>query len=865
VRAGDHPRSAEGDGWPPLLTDHRSTVSGDLLAGAAARNLQRAVHERDLTTGLRRSARSVGWVVKFALTIGAASVGLAAVVAGVVPRVVDILHAHEQDPVVLPPFAELAKQTDVFDASGRQIARFRLERIEEVSLDQVPADVVAAILAVEDRVYWSHKGVNLRSLVRAILSNVSAGTAGQGASTITQQVVKNEFLGGFRKDARYKFLQARYATLLEKKMSKRDILERYLNTIYFGNNAYGIAAAADTYFGKSVGELHLVEGAFLAGMIRSPSGYDPIRKPERSRNRFRFVMNRLVDEKLLGKEDAQTLADTWPIPEITKNRPGTTFASTYFTSALRDYLLEQSDILGGTPQERYNALYRGGLQIYTTLDPRLQALAEEARATQLPANAAGFDAALVSLDVKTGAIRAMVGGGGFRPGLDEINMALRPRQTGSSIKIFILAAALQAGAIPGDVIDGRRGCVLPNPANPSEPFVIDGGVAGKVGSLQEATWSSLNCAFGRLSQIVGLNRLVDTAHRMGVTSHLEPFAAFATGANELSVLDMAAGAQTIANRGLHHDPYYVERVVDASSGAVLYQRNDPGVQVLDPWVADTEVDILKGVLTKGTARRLGGLDGGARPAAGKTGTQENNTNAGFVGFTTQLATAVWVGNPRGYVPMVNVPEFLAVGVENVQGATFPASIWKAFMEPAHVGLPIEDWPAPPPASRQPARLYLPGVDCLAKPISRSSRRNTTVPAPDGSDTQGAATPQIRPNVTYVTVDPGTTVPANVIDPRWPLPAAPLGDVVYDCAAGIPKPPPPATTRPTRPRTTPPDTNASAPDPTDTTVPADSGPETTVPPAPTEPPPPATDPATTPAEPAPTAADPATSSAPPATG
>jgi len=730
-----------------------------------------------------------------ALTVAAASVGLAAVVAGIVPHVVEILHAHDEESIDLPPFASLAQESAVYDASGAQIARFRLEHIEEVTLDQVPEDVIAAILAVEDRVYWNHKGVNLRSLVRAILSNVSSGSAGQGASTVTQQVVKNEYLGGFPRDARYKVLQARYAVMLEKAMSKRQILERYVNTIYFGNNAYGIAAAAEAYFGKSIERLTLTEGAFLAGMIRSPNGYDPIRKPERSRNRFRVVMTRLAEEQLLSAASAEYLGETWPLPEIVKTRPGTSFPPTYFTSAIRDFLLEGSDILGDTPQERYNLLYRGGLAVYTTQDPHLQELAEQARLEKLPANSAGFDTAVVSLDSKSGAIRAMVGGGGFRPGQDEINMALRPRQTGSSIKIFILAAAIQAGAIADVVIDGTRGCVLPNPGNPSEPFKIDGGVAGKVGTLEEATWRSLNCAFARLSQIVGLNRVVDTATRMGVKSPLDAFASFATGANEITPLDMASGAQTIANRGLHHDPYYVERVVRTATEQELYRHYDPGTRVLDTSAADAVTSILKGVLTRGTAAKLGGLDDGLRPSAGKTGTQENNTNAWFVGYTPQLTTSVWVGNPRGYVPMVNIPEFVEVGVKKVQGSTFPAQIWKAFMEPAHIGLPIEDWPAPGTAGREPLRLYLPGNECLAqvigpngKPVPTTKvprKTTTTTTGPDGS---GPTTTFFR--VSYEEIDSGTTVPANVVDPKWPLPMAATDLIVYPCEAGTPKPPKP---------------------------------------------------------------------------
>jgi penicillin-binding protein 1A len=281
----------------------------------------------------------------------------------------------------------------------------------------------------------------------------------------------------------------------------------------------------------------------------------------------------------------------------------------------------------------------------------------------------------------------MVGGHGFQPRVDEINMALVPRQTGSSIKLFILAAALQAGALPTDLIDGTKPCLLPNPDDPKNPFLIDDAVGRGVVALQEQTWASINCAFARLSQIVGLHRVVDTTYRMAHSPYLfegqtdrvplQPYASFATGANAMRPIDMAAGMQTIANQGLHHDPYYVD-YIDKADGTRLYTHDDPGVQVLDPDVALTTIATLRGVLTKGTAAKT--LANFPFPAAGKTGTQQDNTNSWFVGATPQLTTAVWVGDPDAYTPMVNVPEF--VGVGKVQGATYPARIWGAMMEPA---------------------------------------------------------------------------------------------------------------------------------------------------------------------------------------
>ncbi len=722
-----------------------------------------------------------------------AGLGLAAVTAGVIPRVVDILHAHAQDPVVLPGFEDLAQRSYVYDSSGREIAYFQLENSQPTTIDQIPEEVIAAFLAVEDEEFYRHKGVNIRSLVRAILANVQQGSSQQGASTITMQVVKLEFLSGLERDARYKLLQARYATILEKQLPKAKVLERYLNTIYLGNNAYGIAAAAEIYFGKQVKDLTLIEGAFLSGLVRAPSDYEPIGHPESSRARFRQVMGRLAEIGLVTEDEARRQANEFLLPETVQTTPERPTSRTHFTEAVKDYLLNRSTILGDTEQERFNALFRGGLKVYTTQDPYMQQFAYDAKVAQLPANAAGIEASVVALDSKTGAVRAMVGGPEFVRGKNEVNLALRPRQTGSSIKLFILAAAIQAGALPTDVLDGSLPCRLPDPNDPKRPFDITSGVSKAPATLQEMTWSSINCAFARLSQIVGLHRVVDAVYRMARSPYLtgdaqldgrkiEPFASFATGANEMSAMDMASGAQTIANRGLHHEPYLVERILGPRG--LVFEHRDDGVQVLDPGAADQTAAILKGVLTRGTARRVGPLQGGDRPAAGKTGTQDNNTNAWFVGFTPQITAAVWVGDPKGYTEMTSavVPEFGAAGVPKVQGGTFPARIWKAFMEPAHYGAPIEDWPAPPPPNRRAARLYLPGNECLGRSVAPP-----TVP-------EGAEPPVVDPDAppaptapSYRSVDAGTTIPprTSIPSPRCPR----LRSEVCWCSTARPARPP----------------------------------------------------------------------------
>lgn len=745
--------------------------------------------------------RSVSWVLRLCSIVLAGALLLTAVVVSAAPRLWHVANAHEELPVVLPGFEPLSQRTYVYDVAGNVIAVFERENSQPIELAKVPADVLEAILAVEDQEFFQHKGVNVRSLIRATLSNFASDAPRQGASTVTQQVVKNELLAGLERDGRYKLLQVHYALMLEKEMTKEEILERYLNTIFFGNNAYGLQAAAEVYFGKNVEELDMIEGAFLAGLIRSPSGYDPIRRPERSRARFRQVVERLADVGMLPADQYELIGETWVLPERLKAIPTLDTKPTYYTEALREYLLERSNILGDTEQDRANLLYRGGLRIHTTLDPQLQVYAENAR-NELPDNRAGIDAAIVSIDATSGAIRAMVGGRGFVPRVSEINMALVPRQTGSSIKLFILAAAIQAGAQPNDTIDGRRGCILPNPGDPDNPFQITGGVAGSLGPLDQATWSSLNCAFARLSQIVGLNRVVDTVYRMAHSSYLyrgqpeddrepvEPYASFATGANEMSPLDMAAGAQTLANNGLHHDPYYVE-YVERSDGTRMYTREAAGEQVLTPEAALTTTSILKGVLTRGTARRA--LSEFPFPAAGKTGTQQDNTNSWYVGYTPQLATAVWVGDPDGYTPMTpeNVPEFAADGVDNVQGGTYPARIWGAYSAPALFGQPVQDWVAAPPASRPSARLYLPGEECAYRVVSgvlptpgattTTSPPTTAAPVDPSAPVSESTAPTTVAPVVIQLVPGATTIPPDVLDPFAPLPSVDPKTAVLSCS------------------------------------------------------------------------------------
>ena len=747
----------------------------------------------------------ITWWMRLCIVVVAGALVLTAAVVGVAPRIWKVANAHVETPVELPAWEGIAKRTYVYDRAGNEIAAYELENSQPVLFGQIPQPVIQAVLAVEDREFYNHHGVNIRGLFRATLSNFEGG-ARQGASTITQQVVKVEFLGGLERDGRYKLLQIIYALRLEKERTKDEILERYLNTIYFGNNTYGIQAASEVYFGKKVEDLTLVEGTFLAGLIQAPSSYDPIRRPQQSRRRFSESLDAVVDVGLMESVEAEAIktcvepsddpevvaqcVGSWQIPEVVKTIAEKKITRTHFSEEVKSYLLNKSNLLGETYQERYNKLFRGGLSIYTTLDPVAQGAAENARATQLPVNTAGIETAILTLDSKTGAVRAMVGGKPFVAGRNEVNMALAPRQTGSSIKMFILAAAIQAGVQNDDQLDGTLPCTLPNPDDPENPFVIEQGVSRPLGPVDEMTWYSINCAFGRLSQIVGLDRVVDTTYRMARNLYLypernpaereplRPYGSFATGANEMSPLDMASGAQTLANNGVHMEPYYIESISGAD-GSVLYQHQDDGVAVLSPEAAAKTSSIMTGVLVSGTARR-NPLEG--RVAAAKTGTQDNNTNSWMVGYTPELVTAVWVGHPDLYLPMVNIPEFVAVGVDKVIGGTFPARIWKATMDAALAGQPATFFATPPINVRPSMRLYLPGTDCLtavtAPPTETSIPAETvpvdptvtTVPTTTTtSTTTSTTTTTLVPPLPGAITDLNTTVPRGVVDPLWPVP------------------------------------------------------------------------------------------------
>jgi penicillin-binding protein 1A len=400
----------------------------------------------------------------------------------------------------------------------------------------------------------------------------------------------------------------------------------------------------------------------------------------------------------------------------------------------------------------------------------------------------------------------MVGGRGLRPNElgGEVNMALVPRQTGSSIKSLILATAMETGAQPTDIFDGTAPCTVPDFKNGRQTTktVTSGGI--EVGPfLGRNTWNSTDCGYVRISYAIGLHRVVDSIYRLAHSDYFyqgqpvsqrEPFLPLpltATGNNAMAPIDMASGMESITNVGLHHDPYYVE-YVDRADGRRFYTHNDPGQQVLDPRAALNTVWSLKGVLRRGTASRS--LARFPREATGKTGTQLDNTNAWFVGGNPQYTTAVWVGDPNGYTPMRNIPEFRGLGRATVQGADYPAKIWGAYMQAALAPLPAVDWAPLPVPTRLPVRFYVPGVDCLAKLVSGTlpptgpTTATTKPPATTTTTTIAGSPPPpptTAPKAVIVQIPSGTTVPESVTDPKAAMPYIDLKTIVYTCLSPPP--------------------------------------------------------------------------------
>jgi len=637
----------------------------------------------------------------------------------------------------LGELTELSQPSVVYDRTGAFLTLLKAEENRKpVTLDAVPPVVIQAILDVEDENFYEHDGFDLKSTARAVLTNAESGSIRQGGSTITQQLVKKTLLNDERSVDR-KVKEAVLATRLEKELTKDQILERYLNLVYFGNGAYGVGTATETYFNIPLAQVSPGQAAMLAGLIRNPLANDPFRNPEQAKSRRATALSQMVGNGHLSQEEADRLKEE-ALPAA-PNKPQE--RQSYFLEAMKQRLLDDPR-LGETPPDRYDALFRGGLSIYTTFDPKAQQLAEEATRAGVPppgrSNPMGASSALVSLDPASGAVRAVVGGPGFSE-QNKFDIATQGyRQPGSTFKLFTLLAALEAGYGPNSTVDGSGPCLVnagrsSRSRRSAQDNVINNagdGIGGGYMSMASATAGSVNCAFERMAATIGFSKVIDMTTRLGLGQNprypIQDVATLPIGVEEATPLEMAAAYAAVANDGVFHPPTFVDRVEDRT-GKLLFKGTGEGKRVLSPVVARTAADIQTGVFG-GTATccRLSGN----RPAAGKTGTTDGSKNTWFAGYTPNLTTVVWVGVPSGNVSMQGLG-----GRGAVYGATFAAPIWKRFMDSYLAGQPAPGFQLVPPKQSIGSRPFvlprgariLPGSGATAATKTGSAPTYRTTP------------------------------------------------------------------------------------------------------------------------------------------
>jgi penicillin-binding protein 1A len=642
------------------------------------------------------------FLLRLASIVGVAGLGLAVLAVALVPAALGFARADDATPTKID-LGPLDQRSYVYAADGSILATLRAEVDRQpVPLKDIPASMVDAVLAVEDAQFFIHDGVNLRATLRALVHNVDAGETVQGGSTLTQQIVKDDIVGSQRTIGR-KAREAILARRLEKMMTKDQLLERYLNTVYFGNGAYGVQAAAETYFGEDAQDLTTVQSAFLAGVISSPSAFDPLRHPKASTDRRDVALDRMVD---LGYLSASRAGELKRVPVPSKVMSVLPSPDTYFVEEVKQQLLADRR-LGATQAERENAVFRGGLRIYTTLDPKAQRLAEESRngvlgglapagtpVGQVPLSPVKGStapryatAAVVSVQPGTGAIRAMIGGPSFAD--SKINVATGRgtypfvgRSGGSTFKVFVLAALFENGYVPNDTVNGTSPCTFDHIAGLDKPYTGHNFAdePGQVGTITQQLLQSSNCAFLRLAQIVGPDKVITEAKRMGITTKLDPVLTLPLGTEEVLPVDMAGAIATIAADGLHAAPYYIDRVT-TSTGKTIFRHEDQVTRALSPQSARLAAQVLEANVQSGTGTRAQ-IPG--QHAGGKTGTGSTFSDAWFVGTTPYLATAVWLGSPTDNSPVY-------IHGAGITGANYPAQIWGQYMRAWHEGLPDKDF------------------------------------------------------------------------------------------------------------------------------------------------------------------------------
>jgi penicillin-binding protein 1A len=633
-----------------------------------------------------RAAIRFPWKLFFVLVV-VAVFGAAGAVFGVVQWLGRDLPSPEQVVQIEAPV-----KTVVYDVRGRVLHEFYKENRSPIPLRQVPPHLVNATLATEDRSFYQHWGVDLWGIARAAVTNVLKMRRAEGGSTITQQLARNLFLTHERTLER-KLKEIVLAIQIERTNSKDQILELYFNQIYFGEGAYGVEAAAKTYFNKPVGELSLAECALLAGLPANPSLYSPRRRPEAVKARRAKVLRNMLATKSITQVEFDA-AISAPLG-VTATRYSNDRAP-YFVEMLRLHL-----------DERYgsNAVYEGGMKVWTTLDMDLQQIAERAMERQLEAlesdlklrqTRAGFvtptnaesrassrtpylQGAIVALDPRNGHLRALVGGRDWNH--SNFNRAVQARrQAGSAFKPFVYTAAIDNGFHPTDIIVDEPVSFPGGDGKLYQPGNYDRTFRGPV-TLRYALQQSINIPAVKLLRKVGVSLVASYARRMGIKSPIGQNLSLALGSSEVTLLEITSAYGVYANRGIRNEPLFVLKVEDRN-GSVLERNTPRPVEVLSEATAAVMTSMLQSVMDHGT-----GFPARARgftlPAGGKTGTMDDYMDAWFVGFTPGLSCGVWVGFDRKRT----------IG-PGMTGGRAALPIWTEFMVGATRGRPVEDFPAP---------------------------------------------------------------------------------------------------------------------------------------------------------------------------
>ena len=563
---------------------------------------------------------------------------------------------------------EIGENSFVYAADGSLLGSIPAEKNRQpVALNRISKWMRLSTIAIEDRRFYEHSGIDLEGIARALAADVRAGKVVEGGSTITQQLVRNLYISREVTFER-KVIEACLAVRLNNRRSKQWILENYLNTVYYGNHAYGVQAAAQTYFSKPAWKLTLGQAALLSGLTQAPSVYDPLNKPASALRRRDQVLQAMLENGDISVRQYHAAVGERQL----HLRPGkvyTRIREPYFFSYVRPLLVAQ-----------YGAatVRSGGLRVYTTIDRRFQQQARNAILRTLPYRDDPA-AAIVSINPANGAIRAMAA---VTPGKrgNQFNLASQARrQAGSTFKTFVLSAAVAEGVDPDSTYyDSEFFVYQPDPALKAwEVSTYDRSYLGTV-DIARATLSSDNTVFAQLTLDLGPEKVAAMAHRLGVRSNLKTregvyVPSLGLGSAGVSPLDMASAYATLAAGGIYSEPMAIRKVVlpggdvDTDSGWGTPQRR----RVVADWVADEVTEILEDNMTQGTG--TGASVFFNRPAAGKTGTTDDHTDAWFCGYTPNLSTTVWVGYPQAQIPMENVH-----GI-SVAGGTFPATIWNMFM------------------------------------------------------------------------------------------------------------------------------------------------------------------------------------------